>query len=109
MINLLITMSNGQEYKLRNNVSGNVKDFVRNVLSPRGAQMRWAEIIPGLIIQTEQIVEIRPISDEELEKMNAPVIVPDAPLVDGDEVIMPNEQISEEITESEDTSEDSDN
>ncbi len=66
MINLKITMNNGNNYNL-SHIASTIPEWIKKVLMPFGNQKRWAEIFPGFSIQTDNISEVRLLSEEEVE------------------------------------------
>ena len=73
MINVKITMVNGTEYNIRNSAD-NVKDVYKRVMAPYGTNMSFVELMPGLLIATANVVSIRELSDEEVNKLNEPKV-----------------------------------
>jgi len=73
MINVKITMVNGTEYNIRNSAD-NVKDVYKRVMAPYGTNMSFVELMPGLLIATANIISIRELSDEEVNKLNDPKV-----------------------------------
>ena len=48
MINIKITMNNGQEYNVRNQIANDVKEFIRRAFIPYGVQLDWQGWPSGL-------------------------------------------------------------
>jgi len=71
MINVKITMVDGSEYNVRN-IADNIQDFYKRVMAPYGTNMTYVEIVKGDLINTGNIVSIREMSDDEVNKMNKP-------------------------------------
>ena len=71
MINVKITMVNGDEYNVRN-IADSVHDFHKRVIAPYGTNMSFVEILPGTLIGVANIVSIREMSDEEVNGLNTP-------------------------------------
>jgi hypothetical protein len=72
MINIKITMVDGSEYKIRNMIADNVKDFHKAVIAPYGTNQSFVEIIPGELIFVANIISIREMSAEDIAKLNEP-------------------------------------
>lgn len=72
MINVKIKMTDGTEYKIRNSLAGSVKDFHKMVIAPYGTNQSFVEILPGELIFVANIISIREMSDEEVDKINEP-------------------------------------
>ena len=72
MINLKIRMINGDDFYLSHPSANNAQHWIRLVLMPMGTQLRWAEIFPGRMIQTNNIQEVRLMSEDEVEALNTP-------------------------------------
>jgi len=66
-------MVNGTEYNIRNSAD-NVKDVYKRVMAPYGTNMSFVELMPGLLIATANIISIRELSDEEVNKLNDPKV-----------------------------------
>lgn len=71
MINVKITMVDGDIYYVKNIADG-VKDFYKRVIAPYGTNMIFVEIIQGTLINTSNIVAIREMTEEEVDKLNEP-------------------------------------
>lgn len=71
MINVKITMVDGTEFDIRN-IADSVKDFHKKVIAPYGTNMSFVEILPGTLICVVNIVSIREMSEEEVNKLNTP-------------------------------------
>ena len=71
MINVKITMTDGTEYNIRNSAQ-NVKDAYKRIMAPYGTNMTFVEILPGTLIATANVVSIRELTDEEVDKLNEP-------------------------------------
>ena len=74
MINVKITMTDGTEYNIRNSAQ-NIKDAYKRIMAPYGMVMGFVEILPGTLISTDNVVSIREMSDEEVEKLNKSEVV----------------------------------
>lgn len=61
-------MTDGSEYKIRNMIADNVKDFHKAVIAPYGTNQSFIEIIPGELIFVANIISIREMSDEEINE-----------------------------------------
>ncbi len=66
-------MIGGTEYNIRN-IANDVKDFHKRVIAPYGTNMTFVEILPGELIYVGNILSIREMSEEEVEKLNAPEV-----------------------------------
>ena len=64
-------MVDGSEYNVRN-IADNIQDFYKRVMAPYGTNMTYVEIVKGDLINTGNIVSIREMSDDEVNKMNKP-------------------------------------
>ena len=73
MINVKITMVNGTEYNVRNSGTS-VKEFYRNSIAPYGMGMSFmpTDRNENVLINTSNIVAIREMTNEEVEKINEP-------------------------------------
>ena len=69
MINVKIIMTNGFEYNIRN-IADNIKDFYKRVMAPYGTNMVFVEIIKGELINTENIVSIREMTEDEVNSID---------------------------------------
>lgn len=69
----MIRMTDESFFRVRN-PANTVKDFFKSALAPYGNTMSFVEILPGRIINTANIVEIREIEDnidfEDTEVIN---------------------------------------
>jgi len=84
MINVRIRMVDESFIEV-SNYATSVKEFYKRVLAPYGNTMTFVEILPGRIINTANIVEIREIvKDNEIEPA---VIIADEPTIENDEVV----------------------
>lgn len=69
MINLRITMNNGEVHEIQNLIAKSVTEFSKNALMPYGSQQTWYEILPGVLINTHlisSIVSFDPVREKEL-------------------------------------------
>lgn len=64
-------MVDGSEYNIRN-IADSVKDFHKRVIAPYGTNMSFVEIIQGELIFVANIISIREMSEEEVNKLNEP-------------------------------------
>lgn len=67
MINVRITMVNGTSYTIRN-IASNIKQFYKNVFAPFGTTIKFIELIPGEIINTDNIVSMVELTDYDISK-----------------------------------------
>lgn len=72
MINLKITMINGDDFHLSHPTANNAQHWIRLVLMPMGTQLRWVELFPGRMIQVDNIQEVRLLFEDEVEALKAP-------------------------------------
>ena len=72
MINLKIRMINGEDFNLSHPTANNAQHWIRLVLMPMGTQLRWVELFPGRMIQTDNIQEVRLLTEEEINEINSP-------------------------------------
>lgn len=73
MINLKIQMGNGVEYLIKNNFANSPNHWIRIALMPHGTQIRWFEIFPGTIIQTNNIQFVRELTEKEIDNITNPI------------------------------------
>jgi|GEM_PF-2267200 len=73
MINVKITMVDGTEYNIRNSAES-IKEAYKRIIAPYGTNMSFVEILPDTIIATTNIVSLRKLSDEEVNKLNEPKV-----------------------------------
>ena len=63
MINLKIAMNDGSVFNIRNMVCDTVEEFLKRGLSPYGYVQKWIEILPGALINTDNIVSVVEMSE----------------------------------------------
>ncbi len=122
MINLKITMNNGEQYNIKNFSVNTIDEFIKIILCRNQTQLNWYEIIPNVLIQVKNIQSICKLSDEDILKLNMPskLIAKTNQIKDisntlksGDEIIFdedkPNSEIPEKIQQQSPEDEESDN
>ena len=99
MINIKITMVNGDEYNVRN-IADSVHDFHKRVIAPYGTNMSFVEILPGILIGVNNIVSIRELSDEEVDSINKEVVgLTDTEIEVEDDINERIENLTKEVSE----------
>ena len=92
MINVKISLSDGQKYFVRNFVANNVREFEKFAFSPHGAKITFYEVLPNKLIQVSQITSVEIMTESEVEMLFQPQEIKDE-----GEVILPQNQPNEEI------------
>lgn len=73
MINVKITMVDSTEYNVRN-IATNIEDFRKRVIAPWSTDLHFVEIVKGNLINVDNIIGMREMSDEEVDKLNKPEV-----------------------------------
>lgn len=61
-------MIDGDVYNIRSPMN-NIREFIKKSLMPDGGQLIWYEIVRGEVIQVDNIVSIKELNKEELNKI----------------------------------------
>ena len=61
-------MIDGNVYNIRSPM-GSIREFLKKSLMPDGGQLIWYEIVKGEVVQVDNIVSIKELNKEELDKI----------------------------------------
>ena len=89
MINLKLTMTDGSRMLIKNHMAASAIEFVRIMLKPGAVQAKWVEILPGTVINTDNIRSI-----EEISEGHAPTAEES---INNDVVEVPEEKVNETV------------